>query len=329
MAIFLQILCTVGFVLLIALAIIAALIALILFLPVVYRVKIKKEENFDGSGCVRWLFGALIFSFEFGTDGLKTSLRVFGIKIGPGKKKDKTVKKDASEEYQPAKKQPTIRPGERVDGESDTKKRDDSISSDKIKTDVDVSPDQIKDEKRSGGNTSGNGIKHVDNEAFTEKAEPTLAEKISFKFNDLCDKLKKAGDIKKIFDKAKPVLIKLVKVIMPKKISGYIELGFDDPANTGILLAIVSALCIPIPEKLRVTPCFEEKKFNCDVKITGRIFVIILLINVIKLLKIPEIRKLIKESRGKDRGSNRKKTKRKNKHKSKNKRRSDYKNKRV
>ena len=286
MAIFLQILSVVGFVLLIVLAIIAALIALILFLPVVYRVKLRKEESFDGAGSVRWLFGAVNFSFEFGADGVKTCLKIFGIKLGIGNKNKNRPKKDNSDEYQPAKKQPTIRPGEIVDESADDENDTGGISSE----------NEHRRDNIAADGASEKGIKHVGNEAFEEKAKPSLAEKISFTFKNICDKLKKIGELKRIFDKAKPVLIKLIKAILPRKISGYIEFGFDDPANTGMLLAVVSALCIPIPQKLRVTPDFEEKKFNCDVKIQGRIFIIVLLINIIRLIKIPEIKDLIKES---------------------------------
>ena len=40
----------------ITLAVIALLIALVLFLPVVYSVKVKKKDGFDAAGNVRWLF---------------------------------------------------------------------------------------------------------------------------------------------------------------------------------------------------------------------------------------------------------------------------------
>lgn len=264
MELVLQILSTTGYVLLIILAVIALLIALVLFLPVVYSVKVKKKDGFDAAGNVRWLFGAVWFSFSFDKGGLNWNLRIFGYPVGKKLQSKRKVVKAKKAEYAPAKKQPTIKPGERVD-------------------------------ESSGPSRTGiNRLK--ENEAFEEKAKPSFTEKIRFTFKNICDKLKKAKELKAVFDKAKPVLAKLLKAVLPKKISGYIDFGFDDPATTGIFIGVISALCIPIPEGLKVTPYFNEKKFECDVKIAGRIFIIVLLINIVRLFKIPEIRKLLKDA---------------------------------
>lgn len=263
MNILLQILSTVGFVVLIILIVLAVIIACILFLPVVYAVKLKKNGDFDASGSVRWLFGAVLFTFDYSKGKSDWNLKVFGYPLGRRlqNKKKKPVQPDNNIQYERAKKQPTIKPGQRLEAE------------------------KVSEEPKT---------KKAGDEAFAEERKPNLLEKIKFTFSSICDKLRKVNEFKALFDKVKPVLIKLVKAVMPKKISGYIDFGFEDPANTGYLLAVLGALCIPIPDTLKVRPDFNEKKFECDVKISGRIFIIVLLVYGIKLIKIPEVKELLK-----------------------------------
>ena len=292
MELFLHILSVAGSVLLIILLIIAVLLALILFLPVVYKIKLKKVDKFNASGNVRWLFGAVWFSFLFNEAGFSWNLRIFGFPLGKKRQPGKAAQEAKDEEYAPAKKQPTIKPGERV-GEY----KEDRTGS------------AAGGEGRSANDAyDGGRLRRIkDNEAFEEKAAPSLAEKIRFTFRNICDKLKKAGEFIELFKKIKPVLKKLLKAVMPRKISGYIDFGLEDPADTGMVLAVLGALCIPIPEKLKVTPYFNEKKFECDVKISGRIFIIILLINAVRLFKVPEVRKLLKDALPKKNGGKRRK----------------------
>ncbi len=63
MELFLKILSTTGIVVLIVLLVALFLIALVLFLPIVYRVKLKKTNDFEAEGCIRWLFGIVWFGF--------------------------------------------------------------------------------------------------------------------------------------------------------------------------------------------------------------------------------------------------------------------------
>ena len=56
----------------------------------------------------------------------------------------------------------------------------------------------------------------------------------------------------------------LLKKIKPKKIEGDIVIGTGDPASTGQTIGAVAALYGFIPEKLVITPDFEEKRFVRD-----------------------------------------------------------------
>ncbi len=258
MGVFLSILSTIGWVLLIILIVVAVLIALILFLPVVYRVKIRKTEKLLALGSVRWLFGAVLLSYSFAEEKFDWHLRVFGFPLDKHLKKKETEEakkqKPKQEEYEPAKKQPTIQPAKKEYG-------------------------QI--------------AKLSEDEVFEEERKPGLFEKIRLTFAKIRDILGKAKEFKALFDRAKPVLFRLLKHIFPKKIEGTVEFGLEDPASTGMFLGLVAALCLPIPKKLRIIPDFQEARLECDVKIAGRIFLIYLLIQAIRLLRMPEVKKLL------------------------------------
>ncbi len=277
MHILLGILSVIGFVLLIILLIIIALLAMILFLPVVYRVKVLKNGTFLANGSVRWLFGALSFKFSFVNGRLNYMLRIFGVPIKKLQKKanDNTQAKipnvgskpfgeTGKTEYEPAKKQPTIKPGEIISEEPE---------SDEKKIKIEISEEQLKKD-------------------YQEKKTP-LTDKIKFKIKSICDKLKKVKSILDLISKIKDPVIKLIKSIMPKKVKGYINFGFDDPSRTGMVYAVLGALCVPIPRDLALNPDFENGRFECDVKISGRIFIINIAICAVKLFMIPEFRELL------------------------------------
>jgi len=67
-------------------------------------------------------------------------------------------------------------------------------------------------------------------------------------------------------------LKKLLHHIAPKKMSGEIRFGLDDPSKTGTILAGVSALYPVYAGKLKFTPNFEEAEFSGHLEMKGRIF---------------------------------------------------------
>ena len=268
MQLFLGIISTVGFIILVILAIIIILIGLILFLPVVYRAKIKKQKDLEGDLSVRWLFGAVYFRLIYQKKEVSWALRIFGIPVLKSSKEKKIEKKESD---QKAKKQPTIKPGEAV-----------------------------KEARQS------------DKEPVFEEGEVESGGKIPFTISSLCDKLEKIKKVWGVLKEVKPLLLKILKHIAPRKVDGYLAFGFEAPSQTGMLLGLLGALCIPIPKGLRIEPDFQEKKLECDLKIKGRIEIIVLLVNGCRLLKNKKIRKLLGlKKKGQKKAGNKKAAKKK------------------
>ncbi len=287
MELFLGILATIGFVLLIILAVFAGLIALVLFLPIVYRVKIQKSDELNINGSVRWLFGALWVRFGYENKEFQWSIRFFGYPVDRllkgEKKKDKkdgaSGSKAKKDEYAPAKKQPTIAPGQRqAEAETEAERL------------------AKEPEKRLEDAYNGGKIRELsDSEAFEEETKTPILEKIRLTFRKIRGILDKAGEFIALFQQIKPILWKLLKHIRPRKIDGFVEFGFEDPSTTGIVCGIIGMLPLPIPKKLQLIPDFQEAKLICDVNIMGRMFMIVLLINLIRLLRIEGVRKMLRD----------------------------------
>lgn len=83
---------------------------------------------------------------------------------------------------------------------------------------------------------------------------------------------------------------KLLRRVKPKKIAGSIEYGTDDPALTGQILALISMLYPFIGEQIEVIPDFDNKKFNVDTFVIGKIRSVYFLSMAIRLFFSKEIR---------------------------------------
>ena len=99
------------------------------------------------------------------------------------------------------------------------------------------------------------------------------------------------------FRRAKDTLLRegmaILRHILPKKISGSVCFGTDDPAMTGMLLGVIAMLYPVIPEKLMIEPDFMEPGLEADLSIEGRLFLIVLIVHAVRILLSKDVRILI------------------------------------
>ena len=74
--------------------------------------------------------------------------------------------------------------------------------------------------------------------------------------------------VKRLFGDGK----KGIRHFLPKKFSGDVAFGFDDPAMTGQTLAAVSAFMPLFNDRLSVEPDFTEARFEAALTVSGRIY---------------------------------------------------------
>ncbi|MBO4324302.1 MAG: hypothetical protein J5845_02720 [Lachnospiraceae bacterium] len=103
---------------------------------------------------------------------------------------------------------------------------------------------------------------------------------------------------KKAIKKAWKVLVWVLKHICPKKYSGSLTFGLDDPSLTGEICAAISPWYILIADRFALTPSFEGKLVaSGDVYLKGRIRLWGFLTRAISLYRDKNIRKVIDEAK--------------------------------
>ena len=89
---------------------------------------------------------------------------------------------------------------------------------------------------------------------------------------------------RKSFKAIKTNLVKLIRHIFPKEVSGRFVFGFEDPYYTGKLLELFALLYAGAGEALYVEPVWEKHKFEADLKFSGRMWVLYILVIFLKLI---------------------------------------------
>ncbi|MBR0087462.1 MAG: DUF2953 domain-containing protein [Lachnospiraceae bacterium] len=76
----------------------------------------------------------------------------------------------------------------------------------------------------------------------------------------------------------------LLKHILPRRGSGYIRYGFEDPSLTGRVLAAVAATVPLHKNEIAVQPDFTEAVFECDAVLKGKIVLGLILVKAVALI---------------------------------------------
>jgi len=91
----------------------------------------------------------------------------------------------------------------------------------------------------------------------------------------------------------KKQLIRIWKMIKPKKLIVWLHIGLDDPSNTGQVLVWYSILYPILGQNITIQPEFEEKVLEFEAVAKGKVTVVILLIIAIKIYFNKNLKKLI------------------------------------
>lgn len=170
--------------------------------------------------------------------------------------------------------------------------------------------ERLTDKEKNQDHPS-HSVEHADSTETTGKKKDrrthhkhNIFEKIKCTIRKICDKIKalwkskeKITDFltdethKSAFQRIKKDILTLTKRLSPRTLKGYVRFGFEDPYNTGRVLAGLSVLYPFYGDKVDVYPEFEEKVLEGDIYIKGHIRGIHLLIIVLKLILDKDIRK--------------------------------------
>lgn len=92
----------------------------------------------------------------------------------------------------------------------------------------------------------------------------------------------------------------LLKKLRPAKIEGNVTFGTGDPATTGQILGAIAAFYGCIPGKLHITPDFEEKIYEGNIHVKGKLRLVHLLVIALKLIADRNFRYVVKKIQAKE-----------------------------
>ena len=145
----------------------------------------------------------------------------------------------------------------------------------------------------------------------------SIIEKVKCTFRNICDTIKKIKSeydfYKALWDRpegkaaVKNVFSQiwyLLNKVKPSKIEGDVIFGTGDPATTGQALGVLGALYGFIPEKLHITPDFEEQKYEGNLHVKGKLLLIHVVIIAVKLISDRNFRYVVKKVLAKEGAKN-------------------------
>lgn len=274
--ILLMLLKIIGILLLAILGLLVLILCIVLFVPIRYEVSASAAGNVDSiKANVRfsWLLRLISGYVVFEEKKADWQVRILWKKLNipkPEKEKLETVLEDAEEDIKEAIQDETPEIVEAENG----------------KTDETAEP-QI--EQKTESEASEN------NEAQNKKQN--IFEKIKYTIQTICDKIKlmkeKAEEIERLIKnevhqaavkRSFRELIRLLRFLKPKKLTLNAHFGFEDPATTGQVVAVISVLYPFIEKCVDIKPDFESQVLEGDVYVKGvirGIYAVIVLVNII------------------------------------------------
>lgn len=288
MHLFLKILGVAGIILGSVLGVLLLVILLVLFVPVFYRIL---GDNKDGQhhifGKVTWLFPVLYGSGGYEDSQIYYHARVLGFYLM--RYPDKTSNN--------SKKKRKAKPEKKTNQKKKTKQKPEAA----VIRDSDFEKEWVKE---TAGSPDSNQQKKPElseqkskNTAeFSEKKPKKTKENSEEKKTDIWNTLRSAlsffqeEENKLAFRELKNTLIRLARVLRPKKIKGMVLFGTDDPALTAQIIGIIAMIYGMIGYGIEVHPDFNEKRLDYEFEIAGHISVFSLICPLISLWKSGQLK---------------------------------------
>lgn len=316
LGILLSILKILGIILLAVLLLVILVLLLLLLVPVRYRFSGKfntDEKRMEGK--ITWLFRLVHISVLIDEDGQRIVPKVMGINLKK-RKTEKEQPKRRGKRKRRKKKEKKIKESSSKEKDSNGKGmeketgKEELLKSEKKETEKKVEEEKAEEvflEKKI--NTTEDDIleksifrriyEKIINviSAILKKVEAwkgILAQAQEFKqkkdkiFDFFCDK--EALDAK---DKTYKLVKRAIRHIRPKKLKAVCKFGLGDPADTGQLYAFLCLMYGIYGKNVVLEPDFENKIFEGEFQLKGRIRLLNLIYYVIYLYRIKKLREFI------------------------------------
>lgn len=314
-----------GILFLVLLFLVLLIVCTVLFLPFCYRAQVLKEEEgfacVKASGRVSWLFGAVALTASYEEQKPEAQILLFGASLETWKRRLKKIRRgEASVPRTEENETENALEAEKTAEQKapDQKEKQQKVTAQKEQPEQEQEPDAPKKSilERFFGRIEYlpekllNLVSRLLQTAFRLLELPfRLLEKLEQKIQAGRRLKRKWESVKKFFRSkmfreallhAKKEVLYFLKKAAPKKVTGTVRFGFDDPALTGETLGILGMIYGKLPKDLSVQPDFEQEILRGDVRMKGSFQAVTAAGIALRLFRDQNLRKTIRHFKHKE-----------------------------
>ena len=313
-----------GILLLVLLFLVLLIVCTVLFLPFCYRAQVLKEEEgfacVKASGRVSWLFGAVALTASY-EEQKEAQILLFGASLETWKRRLKKIRRgEASVPRTEENETENALEAEKTAEQKapDQKEKQQKVTAQKEQPEQEQEPDAPKKSilERFFGRIEYlpekllNLASRLLQTAFRLLELPfRLLEKLEQKIQAGRRLKRKWESVKKFFRSkmfreallhAKKEVLYFLKKAAPKKVTGTVRFGFNDPALTGETLGILGMIYGKLPKDLSIQPDFEQEILQGDVRMKGSFQAVTAAGIALRLFRDQNLRKTIRHFKHKE-----------------------------
>lgn len=314
-----------GILLLVLLFLVLLIVCTVLFLPFCYRAQVLKEEEgfacVKASGRVSWLFGAVALTASYEEQKPEAQILLFGASLETWKRRLKKIRRgEASVPRTEENETENALEAEKTAEQKapDQKEKQQKVTAQKEQPEQEQEPDAPKKSilERFFGRIEYlpekllNLASRLLQTAFRLLELPfRLLEKLEQKIQVGRRLKRKWESVKKFFRSkmfreallhAKKEVLYFLKKAAPKKVTGTVRFGFNDPALTGETLGILGMIYGKLPKDLSIQPDFEQEILQGDVRMKGSFQAVTAAGIALRLFRDQNLRKTIRHFKHKE-----------------------------
>ena len=314
-----------GILLLVLLFLVLLIVCTVLFLPFCYRAQVLKEEEgfacVKASGRVSWLFGAVALTASYEEQKPEAQILLFGASLETWKRRLKKIRRGEASVPRTEENETENAPEAEKTAEQkapDQKEKQQKVTAPKEQPEQEQEPDAPKKSilERFFGRIEYlpekllNLASRLLQTAFRLLELPfRLLEKLEQKIQAGRRLKRKWESVKKFFRskmfreallRAKKEVLYFLKKAAPKKVTGTVRFGFDDPALTGETLGILGMIYGKLPKDLSIQPDFEQEILRGDVRMKGSFQAVTAAGIALRLFRDQNLRKTIRHFKHKE-----------------------------
>lgn len=275
----------------IILAAIAGLIVILFTAPVCYSFRVEKGEETEGQITVAWLFHLLFVKAGYIEKTFEYQVRIFGYQVAGNQEKFLKKKKKKQEKKKKGEKKKTS--AQKRDGEEPA---EETGSPSAMCADADVSKEIAADAEMSAKQDMA--LPPKKSEGGKKRKEKKEKNAIKEKITAFKQSVQKIRELyieyhgEQLLSLVKNSIFKVIRHIFPRKLTGRIRFGLDDPAQTGMLTGIAAIMYPRYHKSFTLEPDFQAACFEADCTGRGRIHLGFFLYILVRFLMNRDVRRL-------------------------------------